>query len=264
MKGELIGQGGTSEVFAWGEDQVLKLFRSNRYAQRAEREVSNTRMAHEAGLTTLGVSGMVEIAGRPGIIYERISGPSMLERLRSRPWRLVSLANTLARCHAAVHERRVSGLPSQRQQLEGWIRDAATPAEVKDAALRGLDKLPEANHLCHGDVQPGNVLMSGRGPILIDWDRATIGNPLADVAMTLLMLHLRGMKPVKIGTWAVQGAAALFRAAYLRRYLQLHQGSRSQIEAWQLPIAVARVGAVGRGADQRLSAYVKRVSLGST
>ena len=76
----------------------------------------------------------------------------------------------------------------------------------------------------------------------------------------LLLLVFRGSI---LTVSAALYAAALFRAAYLRRYLQLHHGSRSQIEAMQLSIAVARVGAVGRGVDQRPSAYVKRLSLGS-
>ncbi len=37
--------------------------------------------------------------------------------------------------------------------------------------------------LCHGDVHPGNVLMSGRGALLVDWDLMCVANPAWDHAM---------------------------------------------------------------------------------
>ena len=37
--------------------------------------------------------------------------------------------------------------------------------------------------VCHGDVHPGNVLMSTDGPLLIDWDLMCIAHPAWDLAM---------------------------------------------------------------------------------
>jgi hypothetical protein len=37
--------------------------------------------------------------------------------------------------------------------------------------------------LCHGDVHPGNVLMSGSGAMLVDWDLMCVANPAWDHAM---------------------------------------------------------------------------------
>lgn len=36
--------------------------------------------------------------------------------------------------------------------------------------------------LCHGDVHPGNVLVDGDGPVLIDWDLLCLGPPAWDHA----------------------------------------------------------------------------------
>ena len=40
----------------------------------------------------------------------------------------------------------------------------------------------------HGDLHPGNVLMSAGGPVLIDWTNHRIGPRALDVALTWLVL----------------------------------------------------------------------------
>lgn len=37
--------------------------------------------------------------------------------------------------------------------------------------------------VCHGDVHPGNVIMTGHGPVLIDWDLLCVADPAWDHAM---------------------------------------------------------------------------------
>ena len=240
-KGWLIGQGRDSEVFTWGDDQVLKLFRDHGYARRAEQEADNTRMAREAGLPVPDVEGVVEFGGRSGVVYERIEGPSMSEQLMSKPWAFIQLARVLAELHVAMHTCLVSGLPSQRQQLQRKIWAAELSEDAKEMVLEALSKLPDGNVLCHFDFQPKNVLMSSHGAIIVDWVDATRGNPFADVARTSLLVRLGARQHVGLGLWLGETARALFHSIYLRRYLQLRPALREQISAWQLPVAAARL-----------------------
>lgn len=62
-------------------------------------------------------------------------------------------------------------------QLLAEVGDALDPAAVAGlrAAIerhRGWDDFVESGDvvLCHGDVHPGNVIMSDDGPVLLDWD----------------------------------------------------------------------------------------------
>ena len=262
-KGPFIAGSFTAEVFAWDENQVLKLFRNTEHARwvlgssPAEEESRNTRAARETGLDVPKVNGMVEVDGRQGIVFERIEGPSIRDRIRARPWTLLNLARRLADVHSAVHTHVVSGLPSQRLLLERRIQAAALPVGAKEVALSALGELPDDNVLCHGDFQPKNVLMSSHGPVLIDWMRATQGNPLADVAHTLVSLLLSPARPVKFGRWPDEAARALLRKVYLRRYLHLRPDRSEQIAAWQLPIAAARVGRGIAWYERRLLALVE-------
>jgi len=65
---------------------------------------------------------------------------------------------------------------------------------LDDPARRGLesaierhagwqDKIAEHAVICHGDVHPGNVLMSANGPLLIDWDLLCTADAAWDHAM---------------------------------------------------------------------------------
>jgi aminoglycoside phosphotransferase (APT) family kinase protein len=137
-------------------------------------------------------------------------------------------------------------LPSQRGKLRRKI-DRATPlpSHLKSAALQALERLPEGNAICHGDFHPDNIILSPRGPVIIDWLDATRGNPLADVARTSILLTLGHLHvPGLMQRQAARVALALFHALYLRRYMRLSgssPASRRQLAAWKMPVAAGRL-----------------------
>ena len=234
----LIGQGRDAQVFARGDSQVLKLFRDGN-AGRAEEEARIARIVQESGLAVPKVIGIIKIDGRPGIVYERIAGPTMFQSITAAPWRVVQSARLFAELHSSIHGRTAPRLPGQRQLMQEQIRVAPLPVAVRESALEALDGLPDGNVLCHGEFNLENVLISAHGPIAIDWDQATTGNPLADVAKTFLTLRLRHSS---FTTWPVEPGRALIRFTYLRRYLQLRRAFREEIAAWRMPVVVARLG----------------------
>jgi aminoglycoside phosphotransferase (APT) family kinase protein len=86
------------------------------------------------------------------------------------------------------------------------------------------------------------VLRSPRGPLVIDWENAALGDPLADVARTLLLFranfvhsHSAVMRVLKRGS--LQYLANL----YLRRYRQLRPFDMARLRAWELPVTATRL-----------------------
>jgi Ser/Thr protein kinase RdoA (MazF antagonist) len=240
----LIGKGRLAEVFAWGDTQVLKLFVAGRDAAAIEAEARVSQVVHEAGVVTPATHGVVEVEGRQGIIYDRAPGVSMLALLSAKPWKLFSLGRTLAELHASVHECSVIDLPSQREQLERLIAGAELPTAQRDLALARLRELPEGTAICHGDFHPDNVLIDGDDATVIDWTTACVGNPAADFAITSLILQL-GAPPPSASLWtriSIRVGRALFSYSYASRYRRLRDLSLQEIQAWALPITVARLG----------------------
>ncbi len=261
-KGARIGRGRTAEIFEWGDGQALKLFESWCPPAWVDHEAEIGRKVHATGLPVPAVEGIIELDGRRGIIYERVAGPSMLAVLASKPWLVAPMAHMLAELQATVHATRVSGFPSRREDLERRIRAVeALSAEQKNAVLLALSRLPDGDALLHGDLHPDNILLTARGPVIIDWIAATQGHPLADAARTRLLLDWS--EPMSGGSrftrWIIETMRALFRSAYLRRYLALRpDASRDGMEAWMLPAAAARLIEGIKGEENRLLAVINR------
>ena len=246
-----LAVGRTAEVFAWDEDRVLKLFRAEWGMVAAEHEAEIACAIYAAGAPSPRVYEVVAVDGRAGVIYERIAGPSLLEALLTRPWRLPMVARSLGATHAEMHRRGGGSppvVPALRELLAGRIQSAASLSLAqRHAALRALDVLAaeapagEAT-LCHGDYHPANVLLSGRGPLVIDWENAALGDPLADVARTRLLLRVYHLHVAPgIPRIALRAAAVLLSALYLRHYCQLRASDLARLAAWELPVTAARL-----------------------
>jgi Ser/Thr protein kinase RdoA (MazF antagonist) len=187
MIGVRLGAGREAEVYAWGDDAVVKLYRSGFGGHRAEAAALASLDGHGIAPRLIDT---VDRDGRTGLVLERLGGSDMLSLLRRRPWRVPGLARVLARAHLAVHEVRAPGdLPGLRQVLAARINAAAVPPRLRDHALRVLDGLPDGDRLCHGDHHPGNVLVDADRVAVIDWPNAARGAPEADHARTMLLLR---------------------------------------------------------------------------
>jgi len=244
IKGALIGQGRTAEVYAWGDGRILKLYRPEMPREWVDYEARAGRLVTDAGLAAPAIAGVVEVDGRAGILYERIDGPTMLEMAARRPWTLFRSAAQLAELHAAMHACPAEGLPRQRESLRRAIARAPRLAETARAqALQALEALPDGDQLCHGDYHPENILMSAGGPVVIDWMTATCGNPVADVARTSLLFRMGRLPPgSSVPKKAlVSTSRRLYHGAYLRRYAQLRPLPRPELEAWLPVLAAARL-----------------------
>jgi len=239
----MIGRGRSAELFAWGKGKALKLFYPGWSLAAAEAEARAAQRVYESGLRVPAVEGTIEVDGRPGIIYQRVEGPAMLDSLPTQPWAVIHFARLLAELHTDMHTRRAEGFPSQREYMLKQIQSASSLTDQKkQAVLKILDKLPDGDALCHGDYHPANVLLAKEGPFIIDWPLAAHGNPIADVARTSLLLTMGAMQSGTPGRWLMEMGRNLFHHFYLERYMRLRSISSQQIAAWRVPVAAARLG----------------------
>ncbi len=240
-KGELLAEGRAAEVYAWGADRVLKLYRTGWTYEVAEREARRTKIAHDSGAPAPNVHGVLEDRGRPGILMDRIDGHPMsaaIDLARPEP-----AARALAELHARLHTRRAPLLRPQHEELARRIRRAHGLSEAQKAvALARLDEMPRGDALCHGDFHVDNVILTSEGPVVIDWMDATHGHPLADVARSLILIrHAHHHQTDTPRRNAVLHAAARFGQAYLDHYTEQTETDGEIALGWMATNAAARL-----------------------
>lgn len=154
--GRMVARGRDGAVY---EDGAGRVVRRTFDGRSIEAEARVMRYAAEHGFP---VPAIHEVrAGGVEVVMDRVDGPSMMDAMIRRPWAMARLARLLADLHDRLHE-----IPAP-----GW-----------------MPRLDGGDRLLHLDLHPMNVLMAARGPVVIDWTNAAAGDPLADVANTVVLL----------------------------------------------------------------------------
>jgi aminoglycoside phosphotransferase (APT) family kinase protein len=261
-KRQRLGQGRTAEIFAWGDGRVIKLFRHPDFEGAAQAEAGQTRLAHAAGAPAPAVFGLEWIEGRPGIVCERVEGRTMLAQMLAQVWGAARFARDFANLHARIHRCSGAGLAPQARkaaELSEWVKASALFSDpVRGEVLDALAHLPDGDRLCHGDFHPDNILLTRRGPVVIDWMNAWRGHPLADVARTALLLRLAELPPGVVLRLVVTLVRGLFHEWYLRHYFRAQTAyARADLEAWMRPMAVVRLTDGIASEQERLLALIE-------
>jgi tRNA A-37 threonylcarbamoyl transferase component Bud32 len=155
--GPLIASGRDADIFAYGPDLVV---RRSRRGRSMEREARVMQYAGAHGFPAPRVEDVT--AGGTELVMERVDGRTMLDVLAGDVSSARTHAATLARLHRRLHEI------SAPEWLERFLDGAGC--------------------VVHLDLHPLNVILSSRGPVLIDWTNARSGAGAVDVAATWLVL----------------------------------------------------------------------------
>lgn len=237
-----IAQGRTAEIFLWGNDQVLKLYRDWCSPDWVEYESQIAHAVHEAGIPSPAAGEIVEVNGRPGLLYERLEGISMLRDMNARPWTLLQHARSLAEIQVEINRKYIPGLPSGRDHLRHAISSSQhLRNDQREKILAMLDSLPKGKSVCHGDYHPDNVILTKTGPVVIDWMTASSGSPWGDVARTSMILSIGAKAAGKQVHPILRMVIRLYHRMYLNRYHKFVPDIHNEMERWAPIIAAARL-----------------------
>lgn len=235
----MLGAGRTAEVYALSNNRIAKLFLVGCDEAMIQHEYRISSAVAATGLPVPQVYAVTAVNGRHAIVYERICGPTLLQALHANPGSVTHFARQMAHVQAGIHQRSPSGLPSRRETLRTAIARAALPPVLKELAMASLDRMRDGEALCHGDFHPGNIIISAGGPVVIDWNDAAIGHPLADVARTHLLLQMADT-PSQVQP-SLERLRLQLCDTYLNHYLISTGRDRRELEDWQVPVAAARL-----------------------
>ena len=250
-----VAEGTDAEIFGWEDGQVLRLLRAGVSDNALAYEEAAMRAGRAALPLVPSVVGRVEVDGRPGLVMERVDGQDLVRLLSRKPWTVSRVGTITGDVHAQLHDVVAPPAfitPDARARL--WIASPIVPEHARRAALEQLESLPDGDRLLHGDFHPGNILMSARGPVVIDWSGATRGDPHADVARTLMLIRIGALAP---GTpLVVRAGAAVARRLIIRSYTGAYRRGRALdaglLRRWTIINLAARFAAKLPGERQLL------------
>jgi thiamine kinase len=263
-RGPLLGEGREAEIFSWGDSQALRLLRDPGAGDQLDHEVAAMRAADQAGVPVPAVDAVITIDGRPGLVMERVFGTDLLTELATRPWRFRRRARQLGALQARLHRTQApSGVPAVRDQLRARIQLAPHLADrARTPALELLERLPDGEALCHGDFHPGNVLVSSRGPVIIDWVAVGRGDPVGDLARTMLLLRVATRPGLSAVAQALDNVGRRwFRTTWRRAYQRKHPVDPVAFERWTTVHAASRLC---DGFEEEVAPLLALVDAGTT
>ncbi len=237
---DTIAEGASGRLLALGTDHVLKLFGEKAPDSMIEREAHASRLAARAGLPVPVALQFVRYDGARAILYPRVHGVSMVDELHQHPFRGKRLLRRWMVLCQNMHRIAPDGLRRIKDVYRTDLLHGPLPDRVKLPAIAYLDSLQDGDRLLHGDLHIGNVMLGDGALVLVDWSKAAVGDPAADlVRMDMLMRFGVGPTGRIVGMWRSWAAKAC-RAAYQ----EIDDLPSERLAAWRPIVALAwlRVG----------------------
>lgn len=257
-KGRCIGKGRSANVYEWGNHEVLKLFNEG---FTIGNEAENCRIINSMGIPSPEVVGTIKVDYCEGIIFERIDGITMTGSIENNKESLLKYARILAELHVMIHSLNTSHVSNLVQELSNKIFGIKKlDSKNKFKITEKLNTLPQGNKICHYDFHPDNIIMSPKGPVIIDWANVLIGNSAADVTRTSLILGSKALPPGDCPSWLKDMTSRLyFHDEYLNEYFKQSGKNKVDLEPWTIPLAAARLCEGIIEEEQYLMALINRI-----
>lgn len=170
-----IGNGRTAEVFLTNEGYALKLFYEGYPEAAVECEVQNALWVQEAGLPVPQCFGRCDADGRYGILYECVTGESLLQYLM-RTGDAEGTIRIMVSLHRQMHQKT---LP-QAMDIRLWLS--------REMSGEDFGSMPGGDTLLHGDFHPDNIQIDGSKVWVLDWMNLCRGDRLYDIARTFCLI----------------------------------------------------------------------------
>jgi uncharacterized protein (TIGR02172 family) len=189
---EMIGKGANGECYKVDDETVLKLYYDYIDEASAAKEKTLAKNAFVAGVPTAISYDVVACGNRRGVLYEMLKADTLSKYIEKNVHRLDDVVEMYVGFCRQIHA--IAGDPNTFPDAValacGYVDACDLFNDGQRAAVK--DRLLHAerqNTLIHWDLHPGNIMMQGDRPCLIDMGDMAIGTPYFDLGQIKQVLH---------------------------------------------------------------------------
>lgn len=221
-----IAKRATKNVYK-DKDSTVKLFVEN-YSKAAilNEALNQARVEEGTDLKIAKLKEITKINNRWALVSEHIEGTSLQELMDKNPDKIDEYLEQLVTIQLEVLSKQVPMLNPMKDKYKRKITESSLISEnTKYELLQRLAGMKDHTKLCHGDFEPGNIIITEDGShYIIDWAHVTQGNASADAARTFLIFSMQG-KPE-------------LAEKYLNLFVEKSNIHKNKIQLW-IPIVAA-------------------------
>ncbi len=241
MKQEIFSRPDKS-IFRDG-DKLVKVFDANYSKADILNEALNHARVEETDLNIPKLQAVQVVDGKWAIILDYIEGKTLQSLMDEHPEKEDEYLNLFVDLQMTVLSKKVPMLNKLKDKMQGKISAASLDATTRYELHTRLDSMPKHVHLCHGDFNPTNIIITSDGtPYVIDWAHATQGNSSADVARSYLLFYLAGKE--KLGD------------KYLKLYCKKSDTAIQYVQRWIPIVAASRLVKAKAGEEEFLRKWI--------
>ncbi len=172
-------------------DACIKVFDEEYSKADVLNEALNQARIEETGLNIPKIREVLTIDGKWAIVSDYIKGKTLAQLMKDNPEKKEEYIELLVDLQMEVHSKRSPLLNKLRDKMNMKISMADLNDATKYELHTRLNGMPKHTKVCHGDFNPGNIIIGEDGKAyIIDWSHATQGNAAADAARTYLLFRL--------------------------------------------------------------------------
>ena len=205
----------SDKVFYRDGDKLIKRFDRSYSKSNVLNEALNQARVAETGLNIPRIHDVTLGEGGAAIVMDFVEGKTLETLLREFPEKREEFLELFVNVQQAIHAKRHLLLTKYADKLKMKIMQS------DDLSMR-VDAMPRHTHVCHGDYNPSNVILTPDGtPYILDWSHASQGNATADGVKTYFLLILGGWEELAEAYMGRSCAALGVEERYFRQWMPL-------------------------------------------
>lgn len=207
------------------DGKAVKVFDKNYSKTDVLYEALNTARVEDAGMEIPKILNVSNIDDQWCITTEYIEGRTLSTLMKENPKDIDIYIEQMVNLQIEINKKQNPLLIKLKDKLSRQINGLTVISDsTKYELCTKLESMPKHTKLCHGDLNPNNIIVTNEGKLYaVDWVHATQGNASADVARTYLLLSLDDTEIAE---------------KYMDCFCQKTNTSKSYLKQW-LPIVAA-------------------------